>query len=73
MYYCYVMLNEFIYSMLRPVDQWLGKKSAGTMLTIGESAPDFTVKTHDGKTIGLQDFRGKNIVLWFFPKADTPG
>jgi thioredoxin-dependent peroxiredoxin len=36
-------------------------------------APDFTLTTTDGKTISLKDFSGKWIVLYFYPKDDTPG
>ena len=43
------------------------------MLNVGQAAPDFTLKTHEGKTVSLKDFRGKKILLWFYPKADTPG
>ena len=43
------------------------------MLTAGDKAPDFVGKDHNGKTVKLADFKGKTIVLWFFPKADTPG
>ena len=44
-----------------------------TMLEVGEQAPDFTVQDHTGRTRKLSDYRGKNVVLWFYPKADTPG
>ena len=44
-----------------------------TMLNVGDPAPNFTVQDHTGATRSLSDFRGKNVVLWFFPKADTPG
>ena len=43
------------------------------MLQVGDAAPDFTVTTHEGKTVSLNDFRGKKVLLWFYPKADTPG
>jgi peroxiredoxin len=43
------------------------------MLNPGDTAPDFTGQDHTGKTVKLSDFKGKNLVLWFFPKADTPG
>lgn len=43
------------------------------MLTAGSLAPDFTVNDHNGNTISLKDFRGKKVILWFYPKADTPG
>lgn len=36
-------------------------------------APDFTLTTTDGKTISLKDFSGKWVVLYFYPKDDTPG
>lgn len=43
------------------------------MLNPGDSAPDFSVSDHTGATVKLADYRGRNVVLWFFPKADTPG
>jgi peroxiredoxin Q/BCP len=43
------------------------------LLNIGDVAPEFSVKDHTGKDVHLSDFRGKTIVLWFYPKADTPG
>ncbi len=43
------------------------------MLQPGAAAPDFTVADHLGKTVSLAALRGKTVVLWFFPKADTPG
>lgn len=46
---------------------------ATPMLTIGTQAPEFTLPAHDGSTISLAELRGKRVVLWFYPKADTPG
>ena len=43
------------------------------VLEPGTRAPDFSVKAHDGSTVRLSDFAGKHVVLWFYPKADTPG
>jgi len=43
------------------------------MLNVGDTAPRFTVKNHFGKDVSLSDFKGKKVVLWFYPKADTPG
>jgi peroxiredoxin len=43
------------------------------MLKIGDSAPDFSVFTHEGKELSSQSLRGKKVLLWFYPKADTPG
>jgi len=43
------------------------------MLNVGDRAPAFTLASDSGKELGLKDFRGHNLVLYFFPKADTPG
>lgn len=43
------------------------------MLEIGTKAPDFTLPDADGNDVSLSDFSGKKVVLWFFPKAGTPG
>ena len=39
----------------------------------GEKAPAFTAKDQNGKTVSLPDFLGKNVILYFYPKDDTPG
>ena len=43
------------------------------MLSVGDNAPEFAVKDQNGVTRRLSDYRGKNLILWFYPKADTPG
>lgn len=43
------------------------------MLQEGAPAPDFEVGDHTGKIQRLSDYRGGSVVLWFYPKADTPG
>lgn len=43
------------------------------MLQPGETAPDFEAIDHNGNSVRLRDLRGKKVVLWFYPKADTPG
>jgi thioredoxin-dependent peroxiredoxin len=43
------------------------------MLKEGDIAPDFRAKNQDGKEIKLSDFRGQKVVLYFYPKDDTPG
>jgi peroxiredoxin Q/BCP len=40
---------------------------------VGASAPDFTATTDTGATVTLSDFRGKRVILYFYPKDDTPG
>ena len=42
-------------------------------LKVGDIAPDFTLKNYNGKNISLNDFKNSSFILWFFPKADTPG
>lgn len=43
------------------------------MLKAGELAPDFELANDEGAMVRLSDFRGKTVVLFFFPRADTPG
>jgi peroxiredoxin Q/BCP len=43
------------------------------MLEIGAEAPAFSVQDHNGETVRLADLLGQKILLWFYPKADTPG
>jgi peroxiredoxin Q/BCP len=42
-------------------------------LTVGMDAPSFTAKDTNGNTVSLSDFAGKTVVLYFYPKDDTPG
>ena len=39
----------------------------------GDLAPDFVLPDHDGKLQRLSDYRGQRVVVYFYPKADTPG
>lgn len=43
------------------------------MLPVGAAAPAFSVKDHHGQEVRLGDLKGRRVVLWFYPKADTPG
>ena len=43
------------------------------MLQVGDPAPDFSLADQNGETVSLAALRGKTVVLFFYPKADTPG
>ncbi len=43
------------------------------LLTAGDKAPDFNLPNQDGDDIALDNFKGSKIILWFYPKASTPG
>ena len=43
------------------------------MVKIGDEAPDFSLPSDSGANVSLKDFTGHTLVLYFFPKADTPG
>jgi thioredoxin-dependent peroxiredoxin len=45
----------------------------GTPLDVGDKAPNFKLQRDDGDTISLADFKGRKLVLYFYPRADTPG
>ena len=42
-------------------------------MKVGQKAPDFSVKDDSGKTVKLSDLKGRKVVLYFYPKDDTPG
>lgn len=43
------------------------------LLKVGDVAPGFSLKNHKNEEVSLDEFKDKNIVMWFFPKANTPG
>lgn len=43
------------------------------MLTVGQKAPDFTLTDKDGNSVSLSDFLGKKVVVYFYPRDNTPG
>ena len=59
--------------MLRYLFGELFAKGKRPMLNPGDPAPDFDLPDHRGNRVRLADLRGKRVVLWFYPKADTPG
>jgi cytochrome oxidase Cu insertion factor (SCO1/SenC/PrrC family) len=57
----------------RTIGHPLARAQGDLMLNPGDKAPDFTGRDHDGNPVSLADLKGKTVVLWFYPKADTPG
>ncbi len=51
----------------------MSQQIGGIMLEVGTKAPDFTLPDQDGNDVSLSDYAGKKVVLWFYPKASTPG
>jgi peroxiredoxin len=45
----------------------------GAMLSVGDRAPGFTARTSDGRTLSLSELRGRPVVIYFYPRAFTPG
>jgi len=43
------------------------------LLKVGDKAPDFTLQNQDENSVSLSDYKTKKVVLWFYPKASTPG
>jgi len=43
------------------------------MLKVGDTAPEFTLMDQDENSVSLSDFSGRKVVIWFYPKASTPG
>ncbi len=43
------------------------------MLQVGDKAPDFTLPNQEGEEVSLKDYAGKRVIVYFYPKDDTPG
>lgn len=65
-----VLLLLLVIGMILLVPRLL---SHGTLPEVGSAAPDFTLPTQDGSATSLKDYRGKWVVLYFYPKDLTPG
>lgn len=48
-------------------------QEVAVMLETGIKAPEFTLKNQDGEEVSLKDFLGKKVILYFYPKDNTPG
>ncbi|NBU22228.1 hypothetical protein EBS43_12585, partial [bacterium] len=47
--------------------------AASSTLSVGDPAPSFVAENQDGKKVQLTDFKGKPVLIYFYPKDDTPG
>ena len=56
-----------------PAVRYNSERNGEALMDINDKAPDFSLLDENGKNVSLKDFRGKSVVLFFFPKADTPG
>src|SRR3954452_1280627 len=56
----------------RPVRYKVGAEGE-TFMDVNDKAPEFTLPDQNGKDISLKEFRGQKVVLFFYPRADTPG
>ena len=43
------------------------------MLSIGSNAPEFHLSDQNGNTVNIKDFKGQKVLLWFYPRASSPG
>src|SRR5215472_11858328 len=50
-----------------------GRIGDSAMLDVNDKAPDITLEDENGKEVSLKDFKGKTVILYFYPRADTPG
>jgi len=55
------------------IEEFLVLSRSFSMLKAGDKAPDFRLKTDEGAELALADFRGRRVLLFFFPKANTSG
>jgi len=67
-----LLLSISILSIIISTTLLLGNRTLDT-IKVGDKAPDFVLKDQDGKVHKLSDYRGLRVIVYYFPKADTPG
>src|SRR5439155_26463247 len=70
---CRVEVARFSDSTMQRFNEFTMSNALELKLREGDKAPDFKAQTNGGGTIALSDFRGKDVVLYFYPRDDTPG
>ena len=67
-----LLFSISILSIIISTTLLLGNRTLDT-IKVGDKAPDFVLKDQDGKAHKLSDYRGQRVIVYYFPKADTPG
>tara|TARA_Y100000782_G_scaffold9235_1_gene10672 strand:+ start:994 stop:1209 length:216 start_codon:yes stop_codon:yes gene_type:complete len=67
-----LLFSISILSIIISTTLLLGNRTLET-IKVGDKAPDFVLKDQDGKVHKLSDYRGQRVIVYYFPKADTPG
>ena len=67
-----LLLSISILSIIISTTLLLGSNTL-EVIKVGDKAPDFVLKDQDGKVHKLSDYRGQRVIVYYFPKADTPG
>ena len=67
-----LLLSISILSIIISTTLLLGNRTLET-IKVCDKAPDFVLKDQDGKVHKLSDYRGQRVIVYYFPKADTPG
>jgi peroxiredoxin Q/BCP len=69
-----MLFNLKMLTRIKPKETFMSEATtAPAILAEGDLAPNFTTTTPDGETIQLSDYRGKTVVLYFYPRDNTPG
>jgi cytochrome oxidase Cu insertion factor (SCO1/SenC/PrrC family) len=66
-------LNSWIILPLLAIFATIGHAGGGEMIAAGEQFVDFELEAHDGTTVSSADLEGRPFLLFFYPKASTPG
>jgi peroxiredoxin Q/BCP len=64
-------MKKNIWTLLYIIEKLKRRKI--NMIKIGDLAPKFSFTNQDGKNVSLDDFSGTYVLMWWYPKADTPG
>ena len=71
-----IFIDRLLTRLTIVAGRWMARLGIGGSMAVvseGSRAPDFSLSNQDGKKVSLKDFAGKRVLLWWYPKADTPG